>query len=118
MEASVLIKASRVDVADSALHAPQAGFGEDDFYPDPIDKAVVLTCRLSRNHPLPDGNKRAAWMALVMFLDLNGSSGSRTRPTSTRVKRRCRRLPPARSMRPGSPLGSGRAFSRPDSVTS
>ncbi|HEV3450539.1 MAG TPA: hypothetical protein VG869_04970 [Acidimicrobiia bacterium] len=24
------------------------------------------------NHPLPDGNKRAAWAALRMFTDLNG----------------------------------------------
>jgi death on curing protein len=34
----------------------------------------VLTCRLSWNHPLPDGNKRAAWAALVMFIDLNDGS--------------------------------------------
>jgi death-on-curing protein len=27
---------------------------------------------LARNHPLPDGNKRAAWAALVLFIDLNG----------------------------------------------
>lgn len=71
VEAGTLAKASRLDLADSALHAPQAGFGEEDFYPDVIDKAAVLTCRLSWNHPLPDGNKRAAWAALVMFLDLN-----------------------------------------------
>jgi death-on-curing protein len=71
VKAAVLAKASRLDLADSALHAPQAGFGEDDFYPDLIDKAAVLTCRLSWNHPLPDGNKRAAWAALVVFLDLN-----------------------------------------------
>jgi death-on-curing protein len=70
--ASVLIKAARVDLADSALHAPQAGFGDDDFYPDVFDKAAVLTCRLAWNHPLPDGNKRAAWAALVTFIDLNG----------------------------------------------
>jgi death on curing protein len=70
-EAAVLAKASRVDLADSALHAPAAGFGDQDFYPDLIDKAAVLTCRLAWNHPLPDGNKRAAWAALVMFLDLN-----------------------------------------------
>ena len=63
LEAAVLIKAARVDLADSALHAPQAGFGEEDFYPDAFDKAAVLTCRLSWNHPLPDGNKRAAWAA-------------------------------------------------------
>jgi len=33
-----------------------------------------LVCRLAWNHPLPDGNKRAAWAALVMFLDLNGAN--------------------------------------------
>ena len=62
VEASVLIKASRVDMADSALHAPQAGFGDNDFYPDPIDKAAVLTCRLSWNRPLPDTTSgRPGW---------------------------------------------------------
>jgi death-on-curing protein len=71
VEAAMLAKASRLDLADSALHAPQAGFGDDDFYPDLIDKAAVLTCRLAWNHALPDGNKRAAWAALVVFLDLN-----------------------------------------------
>lgn len=70
-EAGVLVKAARVELADSALHAPSAGFGDEDFYPDLIDKAAVLTCRLAWNHPLPDGNKRAAWAALVLFLDLN-----------------------------------------------
>ena len=38
IDAATLIKASRVDLADSALHAPQAGFGDTDFYPDLIDK--------------------------------------------------------------------------------
>lgn len=71
-EAGVLAKASRVDLADSALHAPAAGFGDQEFYPDLLDKAAVLTCRLAWNHPLPDGNKRSAWAALVLFLDLNG----------------------------------------------
>jgi death-on-curing protein len=73
-EAGVLVKAARVELADSALHAPSAGFGDDDFYPALADKAAVLTCRLAWNHPLPDGNKRAAWAALVLFLDLNDSS--------------------------------------------
>jgi len=71
VNAAGLTKASRVDLADSALHAPQAGFGDEDFYPDLHDKAAVLTCRLAWNHPLPDGNKRAAWATLIMFLDLN-----------------------------------------------
>lgn len=69
--AEVLARSGRIDLADSALHAPKAGFGDEDFYPDIADKAAVLCWRLARNHPLPDGNKRAAWAALVMFIDLN-----------------------------------------------
>ena len=53
-----------------STHPPPAS-ATDDFYPDVIDKAAVLVCRLSWNHPLPDGNKRAAWAALILFLDLN-----------------------------------------------
>lgn len=34
LEARTLIRASRTDLADSALHAPAAGFGDEDFYPD------------------------------------------------------------------------------------
>ncbi len=74
VEAAVLAKASRVDLADSALHAPAAGFEDQEFYPDLTDKAAVLTCRLAWNHPLPDGNKRAAWAVLVMFVDLTDSA--------------------------------------------
>jgi death-on-curing protein len=37
-----------------------------------VDKAAVLIVRLAKNHPLPDGNKRVAWVALRYFLILNG----------------------------------------------
>jgi death on curing protein len=37
-----------------------AGWGEEELYPDFVDKAAVLVVRLAKNHPLPDGNKRAA----------------------------------------------------------
>lgn len=74
VEAAVLVKAARIDLADSALHAPAAEFGGEEFYPDLVDKAAVLTCRLAWNHPLLDGNKRAAWAALVVFLDLNDAT--------------------------------------------
>ena len=71
VDAATLAKASRIDLADSALHAPAAGFGDEDFYPDIYDKAAILCCRLAWNHPLPDGNKRASWAALLLFVDLN-----------------------------------------------
>jgi death-on-curing protein len=72
IEADVLATPRSIDLADSALHAPQASFGGQDFYPDLIDKAAVLACHIVWNHPLPDGNKRVCWACLVMFLDLNG----------------------------------------------
>ncbi|MFH1331029.1 MAG: type II toxin-antitoxin system death-on-curing family toxin [Actinomycetota bacterium] len=46
--------------------------GEVEFYPAFADKAALLVVRLTRNHPLPDGNKRLGWQALTMFCALNG----------------------------------------------
>ena len=71
LDLQTVINITNADLADSALHAPAAGFGDDDFYPDFIDKAAVLLVRLARNHPLPDGNKRAAWVSLRLFVDIN-----------------------------------------------
>lgn len=71
IDAHDLMRVSRGDLLDSALHAPQAGFGETDFYPSLVEKAAVLCVRIAMNHPLPDGNKRLAWMATVVFLELN-----------------------------------------------
>ncbi|MBT8239642.1 MAG: type II toxin-antitoxin system death-on-curing family toxin [Acidimicrobiia bacterium] len=72
IDARTLRNATRLDLLDSALHAPQAGFGETEFYPEFVDKAAVLVVRITRNHPLPDGNKRLAWQSLTMFCALNG----------------------------------------------
>ncbi len=69
-----------MELADSALHAPQAGFGDTDLYPDVYDKAAVLACRIAWNHPLPHGNKRAAWACLVLFIDLNNGSWNDEQP--------------------------------------
>ena len=62
----------RIILADSALAAPQAGFGDQDAYPTLIEKAAVLVEHLARNHPLPDGNKRAAFLSAWLFLEVNG----------------------------------------------
>ncbi len=37
-----------------------------------MDNAAVLIVRLAKNHPLPDGNKRAAWVSLRLFVEING----------------------------------------------
>jgi death-on-curing protein len=62
----------RITLADSALAAPQAGFGDQDAYPSLLEKAAVLVEHLARNHPLPDGNKRAAFISVWLFLEANG----------------------------------------------
>ncbi len=77
-----LARASRVELAESALHAPAAGFGSHEFYPDMWMKSAVLCYRICRNHPLPDGNKRSAWLAMRVFIALNNG---RWRPESTSV---------------------------------
>jgi death-on-curing protein len=59
-------------LAESALHAPAATFGGVEFYPDLATKARVLVVHLTKNHPLPDGNKRAAFLAMIEFLARNG----------------------------------------------
>lgn len=82
IDAATLARAGRTDLADSALRAVEAEFGGTEFYPGLAEKAAVLVCRLAWNHPLPDGNKRAAWASLVIFLDLNGA---RWRPGAPNV---------------------------------
>jgi death-on-curing protein len=72
LDVATLMTVANLDLADSALHAPSAGFGKTDLYPDLITKAAVLVVRLAKNHPLTDGNKRVAWVALRLFLDING----------------------------------------------
>lgn len=39
---------------------------------DLFDLAAVLLIHLGRNHPFADGNKRVAFNAALVFLDLNG----------------------------------------------
>ena len=66
LDEAMVVKIANLDLADSALRAPSAEFGGEEFYPDFVDKAAVLAVHVAKNHPLPDGNKRAAWVALRM----------------------------------------------------
>lgn len=73
-EPEVLMRASRINSADSAVHAPGATFGGIEFYPGLQRKIAVLGYRLVRNHPFPDGNKRVAFLATVEMAERNGAA--------------------------------------------
>ena len=62
----------RLALAESALHAPFASFGGVEAYPTLVEQAAVLLEHLVKNHPLPDANKRAAFLLTARFLDANG----------------------------------------------
>jgi death-on-curing protein len=55
---------------ESALARPEnvAAYGQ----PDAADLAAAYGFGIARNHPFIDGNKRAAFVAVELFLDLNG----------------------------------------------
>jgi len=57
---------------ESAVAAPQASFGGESVYNDLIEVAAAYLFFICRNHPLVDGNKRAALGACIVFLRLIG----------------------------------------------
>jgi death on curing protein len=67
-----LARVINVPLIESALAAPFATFGGVDFYPEFHVKAAVLCSRIARNHSLPDGNKRVAYLAMLVFIESNG----------------------------------------------
>jgi death-on-curing protein len=65
-----------VGALESALHRPQTG-----YYDTFIHEAAALLESLVRNHPFIDGNKRAAFAVVDVFLRINGyvvTAGSET----------------------------------------
>ena len=56
---------------ESALARPlnRVGYGE----PDIAELGALYAVGVARNHPFVDGNKRAAFLTMVLFLALNGS---------------------------------------------
>ncbi|MDL2290788.1 type II toxin-antitoxin system death-on-curing family toxin [Desulfovibrio sp. OttesenSCG-928-F20] len=52
---------------EAALFRPQSG-----YYQDVVEEAAALLESLLVNHPFVDGNKRLAFAACHVFLDING----------------------------------------------
>jgi death on curing protein len=67
-----LSRVTKTPLAESALAAPFAGFGDHSFYEHPLQRAAILASRIMRNHPLPDGNKRVALILMDLYLEEEG----------------------------------------------
>jgi len=57
---------------ESAAARPQQTVSGKEAYPTTMRKAAALIHSLVQNHPFLDGNKRTAFIATVVFLELNG----------------------------------------------
>lgn len=68
IDAGALVDRARLE---AAVAAPFAGSAEMEFFPTVIEKAARLAFGISEAQAFMDGNKRLAWMAAVVFLDLN-----------------------------------------------
>jgi death-on-curing protein len=67
-------KIMKIPLAESSLGAPFAGYGNFERYPTLAEKAAVLCSSLARNHCLPDGNKRLAYLTMIEFVERNGGT--------------------------------------------
>jgi death-on-curing protein len=61
-----------IALVEAALAAAFSGVSDQELFPTDHEKIAVLGYRLARYHPLPDGNKRTAYAAMIMLASLNG----------------------------------------------
>ena len=69
---------------ESALDRPKNRY----FYEgveDVVDLAATYCVAVASNHPFADGNKRAAFLCLLLFLRLNGKHLTADRVDATRI---------------------------------
>lgn len=57
---------------EAAVMRPRVTFGGAPLYPTLAEMAAALLEGVARNHPFVDGNKRAAFLAALTFLEVNG----------------------------------------------
>ena len=85
----------------AAIERPKASFGGVEAYPSLLAKAAALLESLCNNHPFLDGNKRVAYLATGIFLELNGfqltASQKTAEPFMLKLARGRTSLPQARA---------------------
>ena len=57
---------------DAAINTPRQTFGGQLLHADVASQAAAYLFHIAMNHPFVDGNKRAAALSALVFLDNNG----------------------------------------------
>jgi death-on-curing protein len=65
----VVLQAGNLDLC---VESPQRILFGNELYVDKLDKAAVYMKELGKLHPFGAGNKRTAFLAVTVFLELNG----------------------------------------------
>jgi len=60
------------NLLNSAIYFPQSTFDSSFLLENLFDMAAAYIYHISQNHPFIDGNKRAALVCGLVFLDFNG----------------------------------------------
>jgi len=60
-----------ITLLSSALAVPRATFNGEYLIPDIFGMAAAYAYHICQNHPFTDGNKRAALVCSLIFLDFN-----------------------------------------------
>ena len=62
-----------IRLLESALAQPEASFGGEWLHADLHEMAAAYAFHICMNHPFLDGNKRAALVAALVFLEINSA---------------------------------------------
>ena len=77
-----------VGLLHAACARPTASLLGEDVYPTRVTRAGALLHSLLRHHALADGNHHVAWLATVVFLDLNDMDVNMTDDEALNLVRR------------------------------
>lgn len=61
-----------INLLESSLNGPFQTFGNQELYPDDLDKIISVSYSLIKNHSFIDGNKRIGTLVLYVLLKENG----------------------------------------------
>ena len=61
-----------LDLLKSAIDMPRSGIGNEFFHKNIFEMASAYLYHIIKNHPFLDGNKRVAFGAMDIFLQMNG----------------------------------------------